>query len=304
MTKTPWNVEQSSSGSSAGSASATAAGLVGFSLGTETLGSIVSPSTRCGVTGLRPTFGRVPRTGAMALSWTMDKIGPICRSAEDCILVLRELDGPDGEDLSARYPVALRWDAKASLRGKKLGVLRKDFDTVRQSERKESYASALEILKKTGAELVDAELPELPNQAIGIMLSCEAAAAFDDLTRSGGIDKLNGQGPGDWPNSFRSNRSTPAVEYIRAARARTVMMRQFGDWFANYDALVSPNTSACLSITNLTGHPQIVAPCGFPKEGPVGLLFTGHLFAEGELVRWANGFQELTDWHRKAPPGF
>ncbi len=304
MTKTPWNPEQSSSGSSAGSASATAAGLVGFALGTETLGSIVTPSTRCGVTGLRPTFGRVPRTGAMALSWTMDKIGPICRSAEDCLLVLRALDGPDGQDLAARYPVPLSWDANAPLRGKRIGVLRKDFEAVRQSERKEAYAAALEVLRRTGADLVDAELPELPNQAVGIMLICEAAAAFDDLTRNGGIDKLNGQGPGDWPNSFRSNRTTPAVEYIRAARARTILMRHFAAFFASYDALVSPTSSPSLSITNLTGHPQIVVPCGFPKEGPLGLLFTGHLFAEGQLVRWAKAFQDGSEWHRAKPPGF
>ncbi len=304
MTKTPWNVEQTSSGSSAGSASATAAGLVGFALGTETLGSIISPSTRCGVTGLRPTFGRVPRTRAMALSWTMDKIGPICRSAEDCLLVLRALDGPDGEDMSARYPAPLHWDATASLRGKKLGVLRKDFDGVRQDERKAAYAAALEVLKKTGAELVEAEMPEFPAQAVTMMLSAEAAAAFDDLTRSGDIDKLTAQGPGDWPNTFRSNRTTPAVEYIRAARVRTMLMRQFGEWFKNYDALVSPNSSSTLGLTNLTGHPQMVVPCGFPKEGPVGLMFTGKLFEEGMLARWAMAYQQSSDWHRRTPPGF
>jgi Asp-tRNA(Asn)/Glu-tRNA(Gln) amidotransferase A subunit family amidase len=304
MTKTPWNVEQTSSGSSAGSASATAAGLVGFALGTETLGSIISPSTRCGVTGLRPTFGRVPRTGAMALSWTMDKIGPICRSAEDCMLVLGALHGPDGEDMSARYTAPLHWDANASLRGKKLGILRKDFEGVRQAERKAAYAAAIEVLKKTGAELVDAELPEFPSQAVTMMLSAEAAAAFDDLTRTGGIDQLTAQGPGDWPNTFRSNRTTPAVEYIRAARVRTLLMRQFGEWFAKYDALVSPNTSATLGLTNLTGHPQMVVPCGFPKEGPVGLMFTGKLFEEGMLARWAMAYQQGSDWHRRMPPGF
>lgn len=304
MTKTPWNIEQTSSGSSAGSASATAAGLVGFALGTETLGSIISPATRCGVTGLRPTFGRVPRSGAMALSWTMDKIGPICRSAEDCMLVLRALDGPDGEDLSARYPAPLHWNATASLRGKKLAILRKDFEGVRQDERKAAYAAALETLKKIGAELVDAELPEVPAQAVTMMLSVEAAAAFDDLTRSGGIDKLTAQGPGDWPNTFRSNRSIPAVEYIRAARVRSLLMKQFADWFAQYDALVSPNTSSTLALTNLTGHPQIVTPCGFPKDGPVGLMFTGKLFEEGALTRFAMAFQQASKWHLEQPPDF
>lgn len=304
MTKTPWNIEQTSSGSSAGSASATAAGLVAFALGTETLGSIVTPSTRCGVTGLRPTFGRVPRTGAMALSWTMDKIGPICRTAEDCMLVLRALDGPDGQDLSARYPVPLSWNAQASLKGKKLGVLRKDFDAVRQPERKAAYTAALEALRQSGAQLVDAELPDFPSQAVTMMLTAEAAAAFDDLTRSGGIDRLNAQGPNDWPNTFRSNRTTPAVEYIRAARVRTVLMQQFAAWFAGYDALVSPTGSPTLGLTNLTGHPQMVVPCGFPAEGPVGLLFTGHLFAEGHLARFAMAFQRATDWHRRQPPLF
>jgi Asp-tRNA(Asn)/Glu-tRNA(Gln) amidotransferase A subunit family amidase len=151
---------------------------------------------------------------------------------------------------------------------------------------------------------VDAELPEFPSQAVTMMLSAEAAAAFDDLTRSGGIDQLTAQGPGDWPNTFRSNRTTPAVEYIRAARVRTILMRQFGEWFAQYDALVSPNTSSTLGLTNLTGHPQIVVPCGFPKEGPVGLMFTGKLFEEGMLARWAMAYQQGSDWQRRMPPGF
>ncbi len=298
MTKTPWNLEQSSSGSSAGSASATAAGLVAFALGTETLGSIVSPSARCGVTGLRPTFGRVPRTGAMALSWTMDKIGPICRSAEDCMLVLRAIDGPDGQDLSARYSVPLDWNAKAKVKGMKVGVLRVDFD------RSKRHEEALAALKKTGVELIETKLPEFPASELILMLNAESAAAFDDLTRNGGVEKLNGQKAGDWPNSFRMSRLIPAVEYVRAARARGLLMRQFHEYLKQFDALVSPNQSASLTVTNLTGQPQICVPCGLSGGMPLSLLFTGHLFEEGRLALLAKAFQDVSGWHKEKPAGF
>jgi Asp-tRNA(Asn)/Glu-tRNA(Gln) amidotransferase A subunit family amidase len=299
MTKTPWNIEQTSSGSSAGSASATAAGLAAFALGTETLGSIISPSVRCGVTGLRPTFGRVPRTGAMALSWTMDKIGPICRSVEDCMLVLRALDGPDGQDLSSKPSPALRWQPKQPLARLKVGVLR---DGMRPEQIK-----AIEALGKLGVELIDTKLPEFPIQAVTTMLIAEAATAFDDITRDGRVNQLSGQRAGDWPNSFRTARLIPAVEYIRAARARTLLMRTFHDYFGAFDALVSSNSSPCLGITNLTGHPQIVAPCGFPrnesgKTNPIGLLFTGKLYQEGELARLAFAYQQATSHHQQWPP--
>lgn len=298
MTKTPWNLEQSSSGSSAGSAAATAAGLVAFSLGTETLGSIVSPSTRCGVTGLRPTFGRVPRYGAMALSWTMDKIGPICRSVEDCMLVLKVIEGPDGKDLAARYPVPLHWEPTTPVGKLRIGVLRSDF------ERSPRHQEALDALAKTGMQLVDTKLPDFPARELVLMLNAEAGAAFDELTRDGRAETLNGQAPGDWPNSFRASRLTPAVEYLRAARARTVLMRQFHDYFSGFDALVSPNNSMSLTVTNLTGHPQLVVPCGFPESGPISILFTGKLFEEGKLARVAKAFQDATDWHLKRPPKF
>jgi Asp-tRNA(Asn)/Glu-tRNA(Gln) amidotransferase A subunit family amidase len=298
MTKTPWNLEQSSSGSSAGSASATAAGLVAFSLGTETLGSIVSPSARCGVTGLRPTFGRVPRTGAMALSWTMDKIGPICRSAEDCMLVLRAMDGPDGMDLSARYNVSLAWNAKEKVKGMRVGVLREDF------ERSKRHNEALAELAKTGVELIDTKLPEFPASELIVMLNAESAAAFDDLTRRGGLEQLSGQKANDWPNSFRMSRLIPAVEYVRAARARTLLMRRFHDYLKQFDALVSPNNSAALTVTNLTGQPQICVPCGLRDGMPLSLLFTGHLFEEGRLVRLAKAYQDTTGWHKEKPAGF
>ena len=307
MTKTPWNVEQTSSGSSAGSASATAAGLVAFSLGTETLGSIVTPSTRCGVTGLRPTFGRVPRYGAMALSWTMDKIGPICRSVEDCMVVLRAIQGPDGKDLTAEFSAPLDWSAAAPLKGMKVGVLREDFGRIPNEARKKLYDEALAVLAKTGATMEDTKLPEetlVARNLLG-MLNAEAAAAFDDLTRSGGIEKLNGQSRNDWPNSFRSARLYPAVDFVQTARARTLLMRQFHEYFAKYDVLVSPTGSLSLTVTNLTGHPQLVAPCGFPGGNEaMGLLFTGHLYEEGKMARLAKAFQDATDWNQKVPPGF
>lgn len=298
MRKTPWNIEQTSSGSSAGSASATAAGLVAFSLGTETLGSIVTPSTRCGVTGLRPTFGRVPRYGAMALSWTMDKIGPICRSVEDCMLVLKAIEGPDGKDLSARYPVPLHWQPAAPASKLKIGVLREDFN------RSNRHKEALEALAKTGMQLVDTKLPEFPARELVLMLEAEAGAAFDELTRNGGAEKLNGQRANDWPNSFRTSRLTPAVEYIRAARARTLLMRKFHEYMSGFDALVSPSNSLSLTVTNLTGQPQLVVPCGFPDRTPISLLFTGNLFEEGKLARVAKAFQDVSQWHLERPPGF
>lgn len=298
MTKTPWNIEQTSSGSSAGSASATAAGLVAFSLGTETLGSIVTPSTRCGVTGLRPTFGRVPRYGAMALSWTMDKIGPICRSVEDCMLVLKAIEGPDGKDLSARYPVPLHWQPAAPVSKLKIGVLREDFN------RSNRHKEALEALAKTGMQLVDTKLPEFPARELVLMLEAEAGAAFDELTRNGGVEKLNGQRANDWPNSFRTSRLTPAVEYIRAARARTLLMSKFHEYMSGFDALVSPSNSLSLTVTNLTGQPQLVVPCGFPDRTPISLLFTGNLFEEGKLARVAKAFQDVSQWHLERPPGF
>jgi Asp-tRNA(Asn)/Glu-tRNA(Gln) amidotransferase A subunit family amidase len=299
MTKTPWNYEVTSSGSSAGSASATSAGLVGFSIGTETLGSIVSPSTRCGVAGVRPTFGRVSRYGAMALCWSMDKIGPICRSMADCAEVLRVLSGPDGKDLSV-LSAPLHWDARKPLRGMKVGYLAGEFE--RGSEKtKPVYAEALDTLRKAGVKLEAIQLPEFPLRAIRFVLDAEAAAAFDDLTRDGGVDQLSGQSPNDWPNQFRSSRLIPAVEYIRAQRARTIYMQKFAELMDQWDAFVSPTGSQSLTATNLTGHPQVVVPCGFTEGLPQGLLFTGRLFDEGTPMRLAYAYEQATDWHTKRP---
>jgi len=299
LTKTPWNYEMSSSGSSAGSASATAAGLVGFSIGTETFGSIVSPSTRCGVAGLRPTFGRVSRTGAMALTWTMDKIGPICRSVADCAEVLRVIAGADGRDLSA-VSAPLHWDARRSVRAMKVGYLASEFEGL-DEKAKPVHDAALSDLRKAGVRLEPVALPDFPVRAMGIVLDAEAAAAFDDLTRSGGLETLSGQAASDWPNQFRTSRLIPAVEYIRAQRARTIYMAKFGEFMEGWDAFVSPADSESVRATNLTGHPQTVVPCGFVDGLPQGLLFTGRLFEEGTAMRLAYAYEQATDWHKKQP---
>jgi Asp-tRNA(Asn)/Glu-tRNA(Gln) amidotransferase A subunit family amidase len=299
MTKTPWNYDQTSSGSSAGSASATAAGLVGFSIGTETLGSIVSPSTRCGVAGVRPTFGRVSRSGAMALSWTMDKIGPICRTVSDCAEVLRIIAGPDGKDLSV-IEARFDWDARKPLRSLKIGYLAADFERLNPAN-KPVYDAAFSDLRKAGIHPEAMTLPDFPLRAIQFVLDAEAATAFDDLTRSPDLDTLTGQTAGDWPNQFRTSRLIPAVEYIRAQRARTIYMRSFQELMSHWDAFISPTSSDSLTATNLTGHPQVVVPCGFQDGLPKGLLFTGRLFEEGTPMRLALAYEQATDWHTKHP---
>jgi Asp-tRNA(Asn)/Glu-tRNA(Gln) amidotransferase A subunit family amidase len=301
MTRTPWDPERTSSGSSAGSASATAAGLAGFTIGTETLGSIISPSIRCGVVGLRPTYGRVSRYGAMGLSWTMDKVGPICRSVEDCALVLRAICGPDGRDASV-LDAPFGWEPARPLSGLRVGVLEKEFEQTDDKE-KELFRRALDDLGKTGVKLEPVELPRFDAGSLLVILSAEGATAFDDLTRSGGVDQLKDQGPGAWPNSFRSSRMIPAVEYLRAQRARTLLMRAMDEFMAKWDALVSP-PGASLTITNLTGHPQIVVPCGFIDKLPRGLVFTGRLCEEGLPMRVALAYEQSTQWHTQRPEGF
>lgn len=299
MTKNPWNTERTSSGSSAGSASATSAGLVGFSLGTETLGSIVSPSTTCGVVGLRPTYGRVSRFGAMGLCWTMDKPGPICRTVEDCALVLQAIHGADGKDLAV-VDVPLDWQPQLGLQGLRIGFVEADFERA-QKDTKAVYDQALADLRAAGAKLEPVKLPDFQAQPLRVILEAEAAAAFDDLTRSGGVNQLRGQGPQDWPNSFRTSRLIPAVEYIRAQRARTLLMRRMDQFMADWDVLVSPAFSSLLLVTNLTGHPQMVTPCGFDKGLPQGLVFTGKLYEEGTAMRVAMAFEKATKWHTMHP---
>ena len=292
-TRNPWNPNQGSSGSSAGSASAVAAGCVAFAIGSETLGSISSPCTRCGVTGLRPTFGFVPRTGAMALSWTMDKLGPITRSAEDCAIVLEAIHGPDGKDVSVA-PASFTWNPLIDWHKLRIGYLKSEFDAPspskpseppanESSEQKKERAkheaeqtaarirreydrrydlAAVEKLRAMGINLIPVELPKLPYGAMVPLLTAEAAAAFDDLTLSGRDRLLTEQGIEDWPNDFRVARFYPAVEYIQANRARTLAIQQVSALFNEVDIVVTPTTGRQLLATNLTGHPAIILPNG------------------------------------------
>jgi Asp-tRNA(Asn)/Glu-tRNA(Gln) amidotransferase A subunit family amidase len=300
-TRNPWNYEQGSSGSSAGSASATAAGLVGFSIGTETWGSIISPSTRCGVAGLRPTYGRVSRAGAMALSWSMDKIGSICRSVEDCALVFEAICGPDGKELTV-VDLPFNWDPAADLKTIRVGYLKKAFEE--DSKTKKNDQAALEVLRSAGIELVPFELPsDLPIQPLAIILSVEAAAAFDELTRSNRDDLMARQERNAWPNAFRAARFIPAVEYIQANRVRTLLMEEMAERMKAVDVYVAPSSDDDNGLlANLTGHPAVVVPNGFDEKGsPTSISFIGGLNEEAKTLRVALAYEQATDFHTKHP---
>lgn len=300
MTRNPWDLEQGSSGSSAGPASATAAGLVAFAIGTETWGSIVSPSTRCGTTGLRPTFGRVSRYGAMALSWSMDKIGPICRSVDDCALVFQAISGADGKDLTVRdIPVSI--DLPDDISGLRVAYLKKEFE--QEYENKTNDQDVLNVLRSLGVELIPLELPDFPVDALSFILNAEAAAAFDDLTRSGQDDLLKRQIRHAWPNVFRWARLIPAVEYIQANRHRTLLMKEMAKKLKDVDVYVAPTFGGHnLLLTNLTGHPAVVVPNGFNQKGsPTSITFTGNLYKEREALAVARAYQMATTHHQKHP---
>ncbi len=312
-TKNPWKVDQGSSGSSAGPASATAAGLVGFAIGSETLGSISSPSTRCGATGLRPTFGRVPRTGAMALSWSMDKLGPLCRSVEDCAIVLDAIYGPDGQDNSV-IPAGYHWNAQLSPKSLRVGFVKSAFDSPQIDPKdatrtlhatKQFDDAALDVFKRIGINLIPVELPDLQYDAMRIILTAEAAAAFDDLTRSNRDKELVQQGKFDWPNTFRTSRFIPAVDYVNANRLRSIAIQKWDDLMRTVDVIVTPTGAANLSqlvATNLTGHPAVILPNGFRDDGtPVSLTFLGGLFEESKLLAVARAYQDATGFHLKHP---
>jgi Asp-tRNA(Asn)/Glu-tRNA(Gln) amidotransferase A subunit family amidase len=314
-TKNPWNVAQGSSGSSAGPASAAAAGLVGFAIGTETLGSISSPSTRNGVTGLRPTFGRVPRTGAMALSWTMDKIGPIARSVEDCALVLEAIHGPDNQDRTVK-DVPFSWDATLKPTALRVGYNKAAFELPERNDKnqlqhgtKRFDDAALDVLRKLGVRLIPVELPEMPYGAMRLVLTAEGAAAFDELTRSGRDKELVQQTPRDWANTFRTARFIPAVDYVNANRARTLAMQKWHSLFETVDVIVTPtNVGSQLTATNLTGHPAVILPSGFrdtsdtdATQVPVSLTFLGGLYQEAKLLAVAKAWQDATDFHTRHP---
>ncbi len=289
MTRNPWSVRQGSSGSSAGSAAAVAAGLVGFALGSETLGSIVSPCVRCGATGLRPTFGRVSRSGCMALAWSMDKVGPIARSVEDCALVLGAIHGADGLD-----PCAV--DRPFSWPARDPGRLRVGFV---EGKTPLKDRAELTVLKDLGVKLIPIKLPDkYPLGALRLILDVEAATAFDELTRNGMPEGL-----GAWPATFRQGQFVPAVEYLRANRVRTLVMREMEEVLAGVDLYVGGND---LLLTNLTGHPTVVLPNGFRKIGdvevPTALTFTGRLYGEAELMGVALAYQQATGHHLRRPP--
>ncbi len=301
MTRNPWNTEEGSSGSSAGSASATAAGLVAFSLGTETWGSIVSPSTVCGTTGLRPTFGRVSRAGAMALSWSMDKIGPICRNVEDCAMVFDAIRGADGIDPAvADGSFAYRPGVKLS--DVKIGYVKSLFDE--DYPNKAHDAETLDKLKSLGATLVPIELPSIPVEPLACILSAESAAAFDELTRSNRDDLMVRQIKAAWPNTFRGARFIPAVEYIQANRIRTMVMREMEK--LDVDVYLTPSFGGDnLLLTNLTGHPCVVLPNGFDDKGsPTSITFMGRLYGDATVLEVARVYQDATDFNTKHPPMF
>jgi Asp-tRNA(Asn)/Glu-tRNA(Gln) amidotransferase A subunit family amidase len=312
-TKNPWKVDQGSSGSSAGPASATAAGLIGFGIGSETLGSISSPSTRCGVTGLRPTYGRIPKTGAMALSWSMDKLGALCRSVEDCALVLDAIHGPDGKD-----PMAIRasfnWDASLRPSRLRVGYVKAAFDlpvTDPKDEKRTLHTTkkfddrALDVLKRIGVNLIPVELPDLPYDAMRIILTAEAAAAFDEMTRTDRDKLMVQQGRFDWPNTFRTARFIPAVDYVNANRVRSNAIRAWDELMQKVDVIVTPTGAANLSqlvATNLTGHPAVILPNGFRDDGTtVSLTFLGGLFEEAKVLAVAHAYQQATGFHLAHP---
>ena len=297
-TNNPFNIEQGSSGSSAGSAAAAAAGLVSFAIGSETLGSIVSPTMRCGSTGLRPTFGRVARTGAMALSWTMDKLGPICRSVDDCMLVLRAISGHDHGDPSS-YDMPIDYDATASLRGMRVGYVPAWFEGGQVSAHDRR---AFEVCRDLGVELVEIDLPDWPYDALLNILYVEAAAAFEEMTLSNADDQLVWQEPQAWPNTFRRTRFVPAIEFVQADRLRRSVMEMLAERFERVEAMIGPSfAGSMLLITNTTGHPSVTFRTGFRQNGtPTGITLWGRLFDEGRICRLGHAMEQVLGvWNQR-----
>jgi Asp-tRNA(Asn)/Glu-tRNA(Gln) amidotransferase A subunit family amidase len=339
-TNNPWNPQQGSSGSSAGPGSATAAGCVAFAIGTETRGSIISPSTVNGVVGLRPTYGRVSRHGAMALSNTMDKPGPMCRYVEDTVIVLNAIYGPDNHDLSVA-DAAFNWNPDRPLAGIRIAYVRSGFEGTggrggaaapppaagaagaagrggagragagggrgltpeQQEQQRQIYRNVLDVYRKLGARLQPVDLPDMPlTGQLSFILEVEAAASFDDLTRSGDVNLLaSGTSRSTWPNTFKVARFVPAVEYLRAQRARTILMKQMDQFMSQFDVLLSAGSDATLSTTNLTGQPAMTVKCGMLNDQPRVMMLTGHLFDEATMCRVAMAYEQATEWKDKHP---
>lgn len=299
-TRNPWDTSTGSSGSSAGSGSAVAAGLVPFALGTETLGSIISPSTVNGITGLRPTYGRVSRAGAMALVWSMDKIGPMTRSAEDAAIVFSVLHGADQKDITTK-DLPFNYDSRTDIKSLKIGYLPEAFNKDYAFKKNDSLI--LEILKAEGIELIPITLPDLPD--LRLILNVESAAAFDELTTSNRDELLVRQIKNAWPNVFRQARLVPAVEYVQANRRRSLLIEEMQNVFETVDVYLHPTWGgSSLTITNYTGHPSICFPNGFVNGLPSSISITGKLYDEASILHLAKFIQEKTDWHQQHPPGF
>lgn len=314
-TRNPWNPETGSSGSSAGPAAAVAAGLVGFAVGTETGGSIVSPASTCGVAGLRPTYGRISRHGVMTLRWTLDKVGPLARTVEDCALVLNAIYGPDGHDetvadLPFTWPSS-RGATDTGLEGMRLGYVKHEFENPPETASAEERAkwqarqavleSTLDVFRASGATLEAVRLPDLPAQSLYSILNAEAGAMFDDLVRSGRVRELAGKGANHRANQLRAARYIPAVEYIRAQRVRTLLLQQVEALFTTVNAFVTPSSSASVTMTNLTGHPAIVVKSGFVEGMPEAVMVTGRLFDEATILRVAHAYERRTPWRDRHP---
>ena len=324
QTKNPWNLDEGASGSSAGPAAAAAAGLVGFAIGSETQGSIVSPSMRCGVTGLRPTFGRVPRTGAMTLSWTCDKLGAMTRGVEDTMLVLETIAGPDGEDVAC-VAAGLDFDVRKSVRGLRVGYFPQWMKTAPATE---VDRAALETVKKLGMVPVEVSLPDWPYDSLNIILFAESAAAFEEITLNHQVDELKMQVPDAWPNSFRQSRFLSAVDFVQADRLRRMVALEMARVMSSVDLLLVPSLrDEFLVITNFTGHPSLTLRAGFvdvsearsdwapdpnrpvmkfatPRRVPYGVSLVGRLFEEGTIARAGIAMESTFGVAAERPKGF
>jgi len=304
-TRNPWNLEDGSSGSSAGSTSATVAGLIPFAIGTETHGSIISPSHTCGATGLRPTFGSVSRSGAMALSWSLDKIGPICRSAEDAATVFAFIHGTDGKDGSA-VNEAFNYTPTKDIKQLRIGYAKNYFDKLDSSSQE---WNVLKQLKKLGIKLKEMNFPDTEvyqYDMIGIVIGSEAAAAFDEFTRTNLDDQMTKQERYDWPNYFRAARTIPAVEYINTNRHRALLMKKTNNAMKEFDIIITPTFEGKqLSITNLTGHPALCMPIGLDKQQlPNSITLLANLYQEEDLLLFGKFFQDHTDYDEMHPSMF